>query len=86
MPVVKHYQGVCHVYVHARADLAMAEEIVVNAKASRPGVCNAAECLLVDRALAERFLPSAGRRSSSGASSCAAAPRRSRCSSAPGCR
>lgn len=57
VPVVKHYQGVCHVYVHADADLAMAERIVVNAKASRPGVCNAMECLLVDSAVADRALP-----------------------------
>lgn len=57
VPVVKHYQGVCHVYVHADADLAMAERIVVNAKASRPGVCNAMECLLVDEAVAAQALP-----------------------------
>jgi glutamate-5-semialdehyde dehydrogenase len=61
VPVVKHYKGVCHVYVHAAADLDMASRIAVNAKASRPGVCNAAECLLVDRAVAERFLPQVGR-------------------------
>lgn len=61
VPVVKHYQGVCHVYVEANADLKMAERIIVNAKTSRPGVCNAAECLLVDRAIAEEFLPAAGR-------------------------
>ena len=61
VPVVKHYQGVCHVYVHAQADLAMAERIIVNAKASRPGVCNAAECLLVDASVAEAFLPVAGK-------------------------
>lgn len=61
VPVVKHYQGVCHVYVHAAADLAMAERLIVNAKASRPGVCNAAECLLVDRSVASKFLPAAGR-------------------------
>jgi len=61
IPVVKHYKGVCHVYVHAAADLDMATRITVNAKASRPGVCNAAECLLVDRAVAERFLPQVGR-------------------------
>ena len=61
VPVVKHYQGVCHVYVHAAADLAMAERIVVNAKTSRPGVCNAAECLLVDQAVARDFLPRAGK-------------------------
>lgn len=62
VPVVKHYKGVCHVYVNAAADLRMAEEIIVNAKAQRPGVCNAAECLLVDRAAAARFLPAAARR------------------------
>jgi len=61
IPVVKHYKGVCHVYVHGAADLEMATRVVVNAKASRPGVCNAAECLLVDRTVAERFLPGAGR-------------------------
>jgi glutamate-5-semialdehyde dehydrogenase len=61
IPVVKHYKGVCHVYVHGAADLEMATRVVVNAKASRPGVCNAAECLLVDRAVAERFLPGVGR-------------------------
>jgi glutamate-5-semialdehyde dehydrogenase len=61
IPVVKHYKGVCHVYVHAAADLDMATRIVLNAKTSRPGVCNAAECLLVDRAVAERFLPQVGR-------------------------
>ncbi len=62
VPVVKHYKGVCHVYVHERADLDMAEQIAFNAKVSRPGVCNAAECLLVDRAVASKFLPRAGRR------------------------
>ncbi|KFE65351.1 glutamate-5-semialdehyde dehydrogenase [Hyalangium minutum] len=61
IPVVKHYKGVCHVYVHEAADLDMATRITVNAKASRPGVCNAAECLLVDRSVAERFLPKVGR-------------------------
>ncbi|MDP1823380.1 MAG: glutamate-5-semialdehyde dehydrogenase [Archangium sp.] len=61
VPVVKHYQGVCHVYVEQTADLAVAERIIVNAKASRPGVCNAAECLLVDASVAQTFLPAAGR-------------------------
>jgi glutamate-5-semialdehyde dehydrogenase len=61
IPVVKHYKGVCHVYVHEAADLDMAARITVNAKASRPGVCNAAECLLVDRAVADQFLPTVGR-------------------------
>jgi glutamate-5-semialdehyde dehydrogenase len=57
VPVIKHYQGVCHVYVAADADLDLAEKIAVNAKSQRPGVCNAAECLLVDAAVAERALP-----------------------------
>jgi glutamate-5-semialdehyde dehydrogenase len=57
VPVIKHYKGVCHVYVHAAADLAMAARIVENAKVSRPGVCNALETLLVDRAVAEQFIP-----------------------------
>jgi len=57
VPVIKHYKGVCHVYVDAEADLAMAESIVINAKTQRPGVCNAAETLLVDKAIASKFLP-----------------------------
>ncbi|HTJ01020.1 MAG TPA: glutamate-5-semialdehyde dehydrogenase [Dongiaceae bacterium] len=57
VPVIKHYKGVCHVYVDAAADLKMAEEIVLNAKVQRPGVCNAAETLLVDQAIAPTFLP-----------------------------
>jgi gamma-glutamyl phosphate reductase len=57
MPVIKHYHGVCHVYVDQAADLAMAEEIAVNAKCQRPGVCNALETLLVHREVAEKFLP-----------------------------
>ena len=60
IPVVKHYKGVCHVYVDAEADLKKAEAIILNAKASRPGVCNAAECLLVDARVAGKFLPKAG--------------------------
>ncbi len=59
VPVVKHYKGVCHVYVHAQADLKKATDIIVNAKTSRPGVCNAAECLLVDAKVAPKFLPAA---------------------------
>ncbi len=58
MPVMKHFKGICHVYVHAAADFWMAREIVLNSKCQRPGVCNAAECLLVDRAIAPAFLPS----------------------------
>ncbi len=61
MPVIKHYHGVCHVYVDQTADLAMAEEIAVNAKCQRPGVCNAMETLLVHREVAEKFLPSVAR-------------------------
>ncbi len=61
VPVVKHYQGVCHVFVERTADLAVAERIIVNAKASRPGVCNAAECLLVDAPIAAAFLPRAAK-------------------------
>ena len=57
VPVIKHYKGVCHVFVHAAADLLMAENIVMNAKVQRPAVCNAAETLLVDKAVAEQFLP-----------------------------
>jgi len=57
IPVIKHYAGVCHVYVDSRADLAMAEDIAFNAKVQRPGVCNAMETLLVDSAVAGEFLP-----------------------------
>jgi len=57
IPVIKHYAGNCHVYVHGRADLDMAEKIVLNAKCQRPGVCNAMETLLVDAAAADEFLP-----------------------------
>jgi len=62
VPVLKHYKGVCHVYVEAEADLKMAEEIVINAKCQRPAVCNAMETLLVDQAVAEKFLPVIDRR------------------------
>ena len=57
MPVIKHFDGVCHVYVDRTADLQMAEKIVVNSKCQRPGVCNAAESLLVHAEIAESFLP-----------------------------
>jgi glutamate-5-semialdehyde dehydrogenase len=59
MPVLKHYRGLCHVFVERTADLAVAVRVVANAKAQRPGVCNAAECLLVDAPIAEAFLPMA---------------------------
>lgn len=57
VPVIQHYQGVCHVYVDGAADLAMAEAIVVNAKAQRPGVCNAMEALLIDETIASVAVP-----------------------------
>lgn len=57
VPVLKHYKGVCSVYVHAEADLDMALAICENGKVQRPGVCNAVETILVDRAVAERFVP-----------------------------
>ena len=57
IPVIKHYKGVCHTYVDAAADLQMAEEICLNAKVQRPGVCNAMETLLIHEDIAERFLP-----------------------------
>jgi glutamate-5-semialdehyde dehydrogenase len=60
--VLKHYKGVCHVYVDEGADLAMAEEVCFNAKVQRPGVCNAMETLLVHRSEAERFLTAMARR------------------------
>ncbi|MGD0351586.1 MAG: glutamate-5-semialdehyde dehydrogenase [Verrucomicrobiota bacterium] len=57
VPVIKHYKGVCHVFVDADADLKMAEEIAMNAKVQRPAVCNAMETLLVDKTVVEKFLP-----------------------------
>jgi glutamate-5-semialdehyde dehydrogenase len=60
VPVIKHYKGVCHVFVDADADLKMAEAIALNAKVQRPAVCNAMETLLVDQAVAEKFLPVMG--------------------------
>jgi len=62
VPVIKHYKGVCHVYVDEKADLKMAEEIVLNAKVQRPAVCNAMETLLVDANVAQRFLPQIARK------------------------
>ena len=61
VPVIKHYKGVCHVFVDANADLKMAEEIALNAKVQRPAVCNAMETLLVDNSVAGSFLPSIAR-------------------------
>jgi glutamate-5-semialdehyde dehydrogenase len=57
VPVIKHYKGVCHVFVDAEADLQMAEGIALNAKVQRPAVCNAMETLLVDKSIAQKFLP-----------------------------
>lgn len=57
IPVIKHYKGVCHTYVDAAADLKMAEDICLNAKVQRPGVCNAMETLLIHADVAAIFLP-----------------------------
>ena len=57
MPVMKHFDGNCHVYVEASADLEMAAKILVNSKCQRPGVCNAAESLLIDQIIAHLALP-----------------------------
>ncbi len=62
VPVIKHYKGVCHVFVDAEADLKMAEAIALNAKVQRPAVCNSMETLLVDRKVAGVFLPAIAQR------------------------
>lgn len=62
IPVLKHYKGVCHVFVDAESDLEMAANIVMNGKCQRPGVCNALETLLVHRDIADSFLPLVGSR------------------------
>ena len=59
VPVIKHYKGVCHLYVDRAADLALALDLLLDGKTSRPGVCNALETLLVHRDVAEAFLPRA---------------------------
>ncbi len=61
MPVIKHYEGICSIYIDPEADLQMAQEIVINAKCQRPGVCNSIEYVLVHRAIAERFLATTGK-------------------------
>jgi len=61
MPVIKHYHGVCHLFVEQAADLDMAVDITVNAKCQRPGVCNALETLLVEEPVAKAFLPLAAK-------------------------
>jgi glutamate-5-semialdehyde dehydrogenase len=58
IPVLKHYKGVCHVFVDRGADLKMAEDICFNAKVQRPGTCNSMETMLVDKKIAKAFLPS----------------------------
>ncbi|MDM8524508.1 glutamate-5-semialdehyde dehydrogenase [Desulfococcaceae bacterium HSG8] len=62
IPVLKHYKGVCHVYVDNGADLEMAKDICFNSKVQRPGVCNSMETMLVHKAVAEEFLPRMGER------------------------
>ena len=62
IPVIQHFSGVCHLYVDRAADHALAERLCMNAKAQRPGVCNAIENLLVHRDVAARFLPAIGTR------------------------
>jgi len=62
IPVIKHYTGNCHVYVHEKCPYDRAEAIVLNAKLQRPAVCNAAETILLDASIAERFLPSIARK------------------------
>jgi glutamate-5-semialdehyde dehydrogenase len=57
VPVIKHYKGVCHVFVHAAADLELALAVIENAKVQRPGVCNAVETVLIDRAIASQLVP-----------------------------
>jgi len=57
IPVIKHYKGVCHVFLDASADFDVAERIIVNAKTQRPGVCNSLETLLIHKDVAERFIP-----------------------------
>lgn len=57
IPVIKHYEGICHIYVDAKSDLDIAERVCFNAKVQRPGTCNAMETLLVDEKIAKAFLP-----------------------------
>ncbi len=57
IPVIKHYKGVCHIFVDASADFDKAEQIIVNSKTQRPGVCNALETLLIHRDVAAEFIP-----------------------------
>ena len=61
MPVLKHYDGVCHLFIDESADLDMATAILLNSKVQRPGVCNALETILIHRGIAESYLPQLGR-------------------------
>ena len=61
VPVIKHYQGVCHLYVDAAADIDLALDLLIDGKTTRPAVCNALETLLVHRSIAHQFLPRAAR-------------------------
>jgi glutamate-5-semialdehyde dehydrogenase len=60
IPVIKHYKGICHLYVDKDADLEIAIRLLIDGKTSRPGVCNALETMLVHKDIAEKFLPIAG--------------------------
>ena len=60
MPVIKHYDGICHTYVDSECDLEMASNVVMNAKTQKPSVCNALETLLVSEQIADTFLPAIG--------------------------
>ena len=58
VPVIKHYKGICHVYIDGEIDQTMAEDVAFNSKVHRPGVCNAAETLLISKSIASKILPS----------------------------
>lgn len=66
VPVIKHYTGVCHVYINESADTTMASEIVFNSKCQRPGVCNSIETLVIDRSMAAEVLPTVATKLASG--------------------
>lgn len=57
MPVIKHFNGICHLYIHPKANFDMAEKIILNAKCQKPGVCNALESVLIDEVIASTFIP-----------------------------
>lgn len=61
IPVIKHYKGVCHLYVDEYADIETAKKLTLNSKVQRPGVCNSLETLLVHKDIAEKFLPDAAK-------------------------